>query len=223
MAAKLVAEEGLLKGLVLSLEDGDQWIIGRDPDACQLLVEDPSTSRKHLICRTSPEGILVENLSETNPTEVNEEKIKEPRLLRNGDAVKIGDGTFRFYTDDAAQLLEEKIPEEESQEEGFHEEESSEALHITDQEAAPAETAAPIKNTDENAKKNTEQPTEEDKEQPMKAAKTDEAEQPPLDSNLQQGLQQDFPLGDERARQTIIEQEHISEPASDAEQNQRNL
>lgn len=107
MAAKLVAEDGALKGLVLSLEDGDQWIIGRDPDACQLLVEDPSASRKHLVCRTSPQGILVENLSQTNPTAVNDEELKLPRLLHNGDAVKIGDGIFRFYADAAAQLIKE--------------------------------------------------------------------------------------------------------------------
>lgn len=120
MAAKLVAEEGTLKGLVLSLEDGDQWIIGRDPDACQLLVEDPSTSRKHLVCRTTPKGILVENLSQTNPTEVNDEEVKEPRLLHNGDAVKIGDGVFRFYADAAAQLFKEA---------------PSDVAHVTGQEA----------------------------------------------------------------------------------------
>lgn len=108
MAAKLVAEEGILKGLVLSLEDGDHWVIGRDPDACQLLVEDPSASRKHLVCRTTPKGILVENLSETNPTQVNEQEVKEPRLLHNGDAVKIGDGTFRFYAEAAAHLFKDE-------------------------------------------------------------------------------------------------------------------
>lgn len=112
MAAKLVAEEGTLKGLVLSLEDGDQWVIGRDPDACQLLVEDPSTSRKHLICRTTPEGILVENLSTTNPTQINNEEVTEPRLLQNGDAVRIGDGIFRFYAEAAAHLFKENSQQE---------------------------------------------------------------------------------------------------------------
>ena len=112
MAAKLVAEEGVLKGLVLSLDDGEQWVIGRDPDACQLLVEDPSTSRKHLICRTTPNGILLENLSETNPVQVNQQEVKEPRLLHNGDAVKIGDGTFRFYAEAAAQLFQEEDEKE---------------------------------------------------------------------------------------------------------------
>lgn len=112
MAAKLVAEEGLLKGLVLSLDEGEQWVIGRDPDACQLLVEDPSASRKHLVCRTTPQGILVENLSTTNPVQVNDEEVKEPRLLQNGDAVKIGSGLFRFYAEAAAQLFKDTSSKE---------------------------------------------------------------------------------------------------------------
>jgi type III secretion system YscD/HrpQ family protein len=107
MPARLVAEEGALKGLVLALEDSDQWVIGRDPDACQLLIEDPSTSRKHLICRTTPQGIEVENLSSSNPILINEEEVKEPRILQNGDAVKIGTGMFRFYAEDAAQLIKD--------------------------------------------------------------------------------------------------------------------
>lgn len=107
MTAKLVAEEGLLKGLVLSLEEGDQWVIGRDPDTCQLIVEDPSTSRKHLICQRTSEGIVVENLSITNPIQVNEEVITEPRLLQQGDALKIGASLFRFYAEAAAHLFED--------------------------------------------------------------------------------------------------------------------
>lgn len=106
MAAKLVAEEGLQKGLILSLDEGNEWVIGRDPDACQLLLEDPSASRKHLLCRKTPDGISLQNLSTTNPVSVNDEEIKEPRLLRNGDLVKIGSGLYRFYADDEAHLMD---------------------------------------------------------------------------------------------------------------------
>ncbi len=106
MAAKLVAEEGIQKGLILSLDEGNEWIIGRDPDACQLLIEDPSTSRKHLLCRKTPEGIFLQNLSSTNPVSINEEEIHEPRLLHNGDVVKIGSGLYRFYSEEEAQLLD---------------------------------------------------------------------------------------------------------------------
>src|SRR5439155_1386300 len=84
-------------------QDGNQWVIGRDPDACQLLIEDPSASRKHLICRSTDQGIEVENLSSSNPVLINEEEVKEPRILQNGDAVKIGNGIFRFYSDTGAQ------------------------------------------------------------------------------------------------------------------------
>ncbi|MGA8163444.1 MAG: type III secretion system inner membrane ring subunit SctD [Waddliaceae bacterium] len=97
--AKLVAEQGNSKGLTLSLEEGEKWVIGRDPDVCQLLIEDPAASRKHLVCRSSPKGIVLENLSKTNPVLVNEEVVKKPRLLKNGDAVKIGSGVFRFYAE----------------------------------------------------------------------------------------------------------------------------
>lgn len=113
MAAKLVAEEGILKGLVLSLEDGQEWVIGRDPETCQLLVEDPSASRRHLICHASPEGIVVENLSTTNPAQVNDTQIEEPRLLHNGDAIRIGAGLYRFYSESGAQISNETTNGEE--------------------------------------------------------------------------------------------------------------
>ncbi|MGK5594187.1 MAG: type III secretion system inner membrane ring subunit SctD [Parachlamydiaceae bacterium] len=96
MTARLIAEEGILKGLILPLENGEEWVIGRDPDACQLLLEDPAASRKHLLCRKSPEGIVLENLSKTNPVEINGEELILPRLLKDGDVLKIGSGIFRF-------------------------------------------------------------------------------------------------------------------------------
>lgn len=97
MSAKLIAEEGILKGLILDLEPGDEWVIGRDPDECQLLIEDPSASRKHLVCRKTPTGIVAENLSDTNPLQVNNVVIQEPIILKEGDELRIGDGLFRFH------------------------------------------------------------------------------------------------------------------------------
>jgi type III secretion system YscD/HrpQ family protein len=106
--ARLVAEEGLLKGLVLPLEEGEEWVIGRDPDACQLLLEDPAASRKHLLCRNTPEGIVLENLSQTNPVQVNDELLVAPRLLKEGDTVRIGSGMFRFFVDPKTNPLAEE-------------------------------------------------------------------------------------------------------------------
>jgi len=108
MAARLIAEEGLLKELVLYLDDGDHWTIGRDPDSCELLVEDPSASRQHARCDKTESGMILTNLSATNPTIVNEEPLKEPRLLQHGDAVRIGDTLFRFYSEDTIKIFEEE-------------------------------------------------------------------------------------------------------------------
>lgn len=113
MNAKLIAEEGDLKGTVLSLEEGSEWVIGRDPEVCQLVLEDPTASRKHLACHKTPEGIVVENLSTTNPIKVNDEDVSTPRLLQHGDVVKIGEGLFRYYIDTDAHILDNQFPQSE--------------------------------------------------------------------------------------------------------------
>ena len=115
MTEKLVAEEGPLKGLVLSFEEGEEWLVGRDPDSCQLLVEEPAVSRKHLRCRSTDEGIVIENLSTTNPTLINGKEFKEPTLIQNGDTLMLGSGVFRFYSATEAEVIqpeEEKASEE---------------------------------------------------------------------------------------------------------------
>lgn len=120
MAAKLIVEEGDLKGLSLSLEEGQVWTIGRDPDECQLVIEDPLVSRKHLVARRTEEGYIIENLSRTNPALLNDEEIDEQgHLLQNGDTIKIGNEVLRFYEDSSAHVLDAaalSAEDEESQE-----------------------------------------------------------------------------------------------------------
>ncbi len=99
MAAEFIAEEGPLKGLILALEEGDEWVIGRDPDLCDLVVEDPKVSRRHAICRMTSSGYLLENLSDTNMVLVNDRTISEPSLLKEGDRIQIGSTLFRFSTE----------------------------------------------------------------------------------------------------------------------------
>lgn len=97
MAAELIVEEGPLRGLIFSFENGEEWTIGRDPDYCNLIVEDPKASRRHLLCRRTIDGYEVENLSETNPVLINEQPITEPTVLRDQDRLKLGSNEFRFY------------------------------------------------------------------------------------------------------------------------------
>jgi len=98
----LVAEGGLNNGLVIRFEEGDEWVIGRDPDVSYQVLEDPMVSRKHLICRLTPEGYLLENLSVVNPVHVNGKKITESVVLQEGDAVQIGSSMFHFTLKDPA-------------------------------------------------------------------------------------------------------------------------
>lgn len=100
MAGYLLGEEGPFTGLVISLETGEEWIIGRDPSLVFQVLEDPMVSRKHAIFRKTEEGYLVENLSVVNPTELNHQELEEPTLLREGDLVQIGNSNFRFSLED---------------------------------------------------------------------------------------------------------------------------
>ncbi|HEX4839128.1 MAG TPA: type III secretion system inner membrane ring subunit SctD [Rhabdochlamydiaceae bacterium] len=96
MAGYLIGEEGPLAGLVVKFEEGSEWIMGRDPDVVGIVLEDPMVSRKHVICRLTAEGYILENLSAVNPATQNGMIISEPVLLREGDIIQIGNTFFRF-------------------------------------------------------------------------------------------------------------------------------
>ncbi len=100
MPAHLIAEEGPHRGLILNLEDGAEWTIGRDPDTCDLVVEDSTVSRKHARLNKTPEGVYLKNLSRVNPTLVNDEERTEPVLLKEGDKVQVGNTVF-LYSEEA--------------------------------------------------------------------------------------------------------------------------
>ncbi len=135
MAAKLVAEQGEIEGLTLSLEDAEEWVIGRDPDESTLIVGDPKVSRKHLLCRQVPEGIILTNLSQTNPMSINSNLIKGPYLLQEGDLIKIGDTAFRFHF----KKDENREPQKETEENEDTEDELAENNTQNEPEKEPQE------------------------------------------------------------------------------------
>lgn len=109
MAGYLIAEEGPVSGLIIHFEKGNEWIMGRDPDAVGIVLEDPMVSRKHVICRKTPEGYILENLSSVNPATQNGKIITEPVLLHEGDIIQIGNTFFRF-SQEAPIEEQEEIP-----------------------------------------------------------------------------------------------------------------
>ena len=97
MIAKFVLEQGDSSGKVFLLEDGERWVFGRDPDKSDIFVDDESVSRVHFVCTyKGPEGYYIENMSKTNPLQVNDTDLEESSLLKDGDRVKIGHAIYRF-------------------------------------------------------------------------------------------------------------------------------
>jgi type III secretion system YscD/HrpQ family protein len=112
MAGYFVAEEGPLSGLIIRFEEGDEWVLGRDPDEAGVVLEDPMVSRKHVIIRLTPEGFFLENLSAVNPATQNGKVIAEPIHLREGDILQIGSTFFRFTEKDPFTREEEFLPQD---------------------------------------------------------------------------------------------------------------
>lgn len=96
MAGYLIAEEGPLAGQVLHLDEGTEWVLGRDRDEVSIVLEDPMVSRKHVICKLTTEGYILENLSAVNPVTQNGKVVSDPVLLQEGDILQIGSTFFRF-------------------------------------------------------------------------------------------------------------------------------
>ncbi len=111
--------EGSLKGFVLALEEGSSWVIGRDPEACSLVLEDPDVDRKQLLCSLVEDGYQIENLSESNPVLFNGNLLTSPQFLHSGDRISLGRlvlvwRTSAETTDSVETDIEKESPEEES-------------------------------------------------------------------------------------------------------------
>lgn len=116
MPAHLIAEEGPLTGLIIDFSEGNEWIIGRDPDVADFILEDSTVSRKHVLCQLREGGIYLKNLSQVNPATVNDLEIEELYLLKEGDQLRIGHTLFLFSEEEHPDLTSpesvEKAPPE---------------------------------------------------------------------------------------------------------------
>lgn len=113
MSAKLINLSNPEHHLELDAEK-QEWILGRDPDLCDLTIEDPKVSRQHVKLTASPH-YSVENLSDTNPIYLNEHPITQASQLNNGDQLQIGDHVFNFIEHAHESNLD--VYEEETQDE----------------------------------------------------------------------------------------------------------
>lgn len=78
-----------------SLQRKNRIVLGRDP-ACDIVLEDAATSRKHAELFFGPGGFYVRDLGGSNGVFVNQTKIDNPYLLASGDRIAIASITMYY-------------------------------------------------------------------------------------------------------------------------------
>lgn len=76
----------------------DTWVIGRDPRRVAIAVQDERLSRCHAALKyVEHQGFYLIDLGSRNGSYVNGEPIRQSRLLRDGDRVRLGSLSFVFF------------------------------------------------------------------------------------------------------------------------------
>lgn len=68
--------------------------VGRDCDG--LVLDDPTTSRRHLLLDPATDGVVVTDQGSANGTFVDGERIVEPMVLQPGAVVRLGETELRI-------------------------------------------------------------------------------------------------------------------------------
>jgi FHA domain-containing protein len=85
----------------LVLPDGTRFAIGDEPVTvgraadCDLMLHDPTVSKRHLELRRQGRDVVLIDLGSTNGTRVNDVGVRE-RLLVDGDEIRIGATVLRY-------------------------------------------------------------------------------------------------------------------------------
>ncbi|MBI1322613.1 diguanylate cyclase [bacterium] len=94
LSPRLLVINGREPGKMIGIPQG-RHRLGREND-CEIQLLDPSVSRHHAVILRTPDGaVTIENLSATNGTQVNEDKIDSVQL-HNGDIVQIGGVVLKY-------------------------------------------------------------------------------------------------------------------------------
>ncbi len=95
VSAHLICTSGPHAGEVLQLKPG-LTTIGRSSDNSFALSKDKEVSRRHAIIAYEANKFVIQDQNSLNHTFVNNEEIKEPRPLADGDLILIGVSTLKF-------------------------------------------------------------------------------------------------------------------------------
>ncbi|MDN3508627.1 MAG: type III secretion system inner membrane ring subunit SctD, partial [Candidatus Neptunochlamydia sp.] len=82
-------------GAEFDLPEGSTYVIGKDPDTCDILFQDLSVSRQHAKITTQSDGtIITEDLGSLNKVLINGQEITAPTQLQSQDLVALGTTSF---------------------------------------------------------------------------------------------------------------------------------
>ncbi|MBM0740189.1 FHA domain-containing protein [Phormidium sp. CLA17] len=82
------------------------WVIGRDRKA-SLPIPDKRLSRRHAIVQyVADKGFFLMDLDSTNGTFVNNEPVRRPVLLKDGDRIRLGSLSFIFFLCESSRCAE---------------------------------------------------------------------------------------------------------------------
>lgn len=95
ISAHLVCTTGPHAGEVLKLKPGITTI-GRSSDNALALSKDKEVSRRHALIVYEANNFVLQDQNSLNGTFVNDQLIKEPRPLQDGDIILIGVSTLKF-------------------------------------------------------------------------------------------------------------------------------
>src|SRR3990167_4126589 len=112
MAGEFFVEKGVLSGVILVLDEGKQWTIGRDPSQCDLLLEDPHVERKHLLCRKTEEGYTLQDISEGQKTLLNGRPLTGEQTLGDADEIAIEKVILRFFEESISPVVVGSVTEQ---------------------------------------------------------------------------------------------------------------
>lgn len=92
---KLLIKAGPNSGQELDVDA--EVVVGRDPAAATLVIEDPEASRRHASLTPGGSGVTVADLGSTNGTYVNGERLESPRDASEGDEIRIGNTVLAVH------------------------------------------------------------------------------------------------------------------------------
>jgi pSer/pThr/pTyr-binding forkhead associated (FHA) protein len=78
-----------------------ELVLGRED--VDVLVEDPEVSRRHASVRPVDGGLEIDDLGSSNGTFVNGVRVRETKLLRHGDEIRLGAMSLRVDVPPRAQ------------------------------------------------------------------------------------------------------------------------